>query len=697
MNVARPVRPAPPRQILPSLEIGTPNDRYEQEADRVANQVMQSSSSEAPVSQQLSPIPNNTSIQRKCSHCEEEEIQLQAQENADFSLQRKAADDFSMQGFSNTTFATDTLGHQLAQSKGNGFNLPEPTRQKMERGIGADFSQVRLHTNAPAVQMNEDLQARAFTNGRDIYFNQGEYAPHTLPGQHLLAHELTHVVQQNATSQSPAIQRIGAGDPSFEVNRIPSPVGQRPNFIYFDGGSNTIPTEELAEIDNFVAAHLADPVINLYGYNSEEGNAEDNLTLVNERLAAVQHRMLHQESPNVSYSGTINLIPDLERSHRSIFYRQYRAVEMSVGGSTFDQVRGNATTDRDCTTDEHTIIDGLQSELLTEVNTTIQRLNEFKANPGDHPEVGTHLDHNFHSHSDQTIDTLVGHLRLISTDLAALNGNTKRRCGDDVYESCAGFLAFVNGRRMTFCPGFFVENSNRFSGAIQDQEDYQRFSFLHEMAHFTRHDANDRSYRYERVFRFLSTREALDNADSIAVFVVEMMNPAQARVDSALSQPMGETLANCDPADAEKIEEALAWAERWNTDAVSGLPQAYRDRDHFRFMLPHISRWFGAVNRYSLAGIFDRYMKLEHYFGLNYIFNCVDAGFPTCSPRQPIHLDTTTGEFTVCPTYYGLHRNKRTVLLTAELTKMIPEVLDSQREAYPQLARAFRLFFFESW
>ena len=67
----------------------------------------------------------------------------------------------------------------------------------MESVIGADFSNVRVHTDSHAVQMSQDLSAHAFTHGNDVYFNEGKYNPQSSDGQHLLAHELTHTVQQS--------------------------------------------------------------------------------------------------------------------------------------------------------------------------------------------------------------------------------------------------------------------------------------------------------------------------------------------------------------------------------------------------------------------------------------------------------------------------------------------------------------------
>jgi Domain of unknown function (DUF4157) len=81
-------------------------------------------------------------------------------------------------------------------ARGSGQQLPERVRGPLERAFGADFARVRLHTDVQADQLSRALQAQAFTTGRDIFFRRGEYDADSTRGQHTLAHELTHVVQQ---------------------------------------------------------------------------------------------------------------------------------------------------------------------------------------------------------------------------------------------------------------------------------------------------------------------------------------------------------------------------------------------------------------------------------------------------------------------------------------------------------------------
>ncbi|WP_206610970.1 eCIS core domain-containing protein [Mariniphaga sediminis] len=95
----------------------------------------------------------------------------------------------------------------LNGSKGSGSPLPSGVKSQMESGFGTDFSNVRIHTDSGAAQMSRQIGAQAFTHGSDIYFNEGKFNPASESGQHLIAHELTHTVQQGASVQPKLVQR----------------------------------------------------------------------------------------------------------------------------------------------------------------------------------------------------------------------------------------------------------------------------------------------------------------------------------------------------------------------------------------------------------------------------------------------------------------------------------------------------------
>ena len=156
--------------VQPKLIIGAPNDRYEQEADRMADLVVrQISTGKIQPQKKKKETPL---IQRKCQGCQP------------------------------ASYTSNDIAQKLRQKKGQGSSLPSKIQVQMEQGFGADFSKVRVHTDSDAVRMNKQLRARAFTYGSDVYFNRGEFQPGSRDGKRLLAHELTHVVQQGINNKT---------------------------------------------------------------------------------------------------------------------------------------------------------------------------------------------------------------------------------------------------------------------------------------------------------------------------------------------------------------------------------------------------------------------------------------------------------------------------------------------------------------
>ncbi len=90
----------------------------------------------------------------------------------------------------------DDTASRINQARGSGQALDSTVQKQMSESMGYDFSNVRVHTSTEADELNQQLSAKAFTTGSDIFFKQGEYNPGSSSGQELLAHELTHVVQQ---------------------------------------------------------------------------------------------------------------------------------------------------------------------------------------------------------------------------------------------------------------------------------------------------------------------------------------------------------------------------------------------------------------------------------------------------------------------------------------------------------------------
>ena len=95
----------------------------------------------------------------------------------------------------------------IASTRGSGQSLPDDTRGMMESKMGYDFSNVNVHTDSTSDALNRSVSAKAFTTGSDVYFSGGAYNPASKDGQQLLAHELTHVVQQGGATPKVQTER----------------------------------------------------------------------------------------------------------------------------------------------------------------------------------------------------------------------------------------------------------------------------------------------------------------------------------------------------------------------------------------------------------------------------------------------------------------------------------------------------------
>jgi hypothetical protein len=90
----------------------------------------------------------------------------------------------------------DETAGRINRARGGGQPLEGAVQEQMSAAMGYDFSGVRVHTSPESDDLNRQLSARAFTTGQDIFVRQGDYAPHSSSGRELIAHELSHVVQQ---------------------------------------------------------------------------------------------------------------------------------------------------------------------------------------------------------------------------------------------------------------------------------------------------------------------------------------------------------------------------------------------------------------------------------------------------------------------------------------------------------------------
>lgn len=231
------------RLIQTKLTVGAAGDQYEQEADRTADAVLavpgpatgvQRAGEEEEEPVQAKPLMEAVTRLAQRSAEEEEPLQAKALQRAaeeEEELQAKplqrAAEEEELQAKPLQRAAEEEelqmkpavspqgsfapgqhFEGRLAAQQGRGQALPNDTRHFMERRFGADFSAVRVHTGGEAAVLNRQIYAQAFTHGNNIFFGAGKYDPGTAAGKRLLAHELTHTIQQTGGAQRQVAPRL---------------------------------------------------------------------------------------------------------------------------------------------------------------------------------------------------------------------------------------------------------------------------------------------------------------------------------------------------------------------------------------------------------------------------------------------------------------------------------------------------------
>ena len=363
-----------------------------------------------------------------------------------------------------------------------GHPLDDGTRRAFETRFGHDFGNVRIHSDSSAADAAQSVHAQAYTIGHQIVFGAGRYDPATAAGRSLLAHELTHVVQQRSG-------RAATG----------------------------------AEADAGVF----------------EQEAERNASL------------FATSSPLTFVSSPVRL---LKRDDEST-----TTVQAPTGAN-------------DCKLPQHSAIAPAIRQSLQWLQRTVTALDTFLSAPASSGSAAVRgsLQKFFKSTSAAVAQRVRDRLELVRTDITSrgdpANPDPQRRqaftveCHDKTDQTCQVANAYVTPDQNTlvFCPIFF-------DGFTPEQ---RAMSIVHEMAHaILGLNIGDRAYNYDRLLPSLSTAEALDNAESYALFTREV-GTGTAFESTA---PRDEVEEECSPSTERLARVAIARAERWNREANTTL------------------------------------------------------------------------------------------------------------------------------
>jgi hypothetical protein len=508
-------RVSSPRPIQTKLEVGAANDPLEREADQLASRIMHmadpasmSSSASGEVVQRkcqtCTDEEEKQTVQRKCQSCSDAE-KKEKDEEAPEKLSRKEGGGAAALGGT----AAPALVREVVRSPGRPLN--PTTRAFFEPRFGYDFSRVRIHSDAQASAAAQAVNALAYTVGKDVVFGAAQFAPHTTKGRTLLAHELTHVIQQ---SQGSSVRRI-SGVPV--QRRTAEAVVQREPEVKADPGA-TCDLDQHRKIEP--AAYLA-----------------------NEWL-----------------SRTIPAIEGFLSGAKTI-PAQTAAAALSKHFHSLDAAVVRYVRDR---------LETIQNDIFGRRN--------FRVNcpPASDPACGT-------------------------------------RRGSEEY---AAVVPEGNPNEINLCRPFFERK-------VEDRAS----TIIHEFGHTqlglsAQQQIVDRGYQWDAYYAYLTTGQALTNAESYAMFAREVatgFSPAHGFISDSLRECPNEWIPI--------ISDAITKARMWNHQAALHTP---------------------ARHEFSRA-----YKTLDTELKSDFSFKCIPDGGGRCGDHNVAYW-YAAGDLRICPSLIGL-------------------------------------------
>jgi uncharacterized protein DUF4157/lysine-specific metallo-endopeptidase family protein len=504
-----PVHPPAAGVVQTKLAVNKPGDEYEQEADRVAEQVMRT--------------PGQSAVR-----------------GASPRIQRLAGEPAGQVGG-----APASVNEALATP---GRPLEPTLRQDMEERFGHDFSQVRVHSGLTAEQSARDVNAYAYTVGQDIIFGAGRFAPGTVEGQRLLAHELTHVVQQSGGA--PSIQRFASCTTArMSLEECPSrdPGEQResrvgtsillyieapePGYIItnFEIGKGKLKSSAKLEPHwSEMIAKVTEPNSEweILGFSDCHGDELQNRAVRQQRADAVRAALPPAVGPHIAgVSGaalsdcmTDNGNPTARQWNRSVLIMPVRR-ELSDEGENVEGERpvprpANQSTS-DCGAKEKKEIAQAKPIADDMVRTALLYIRERQ-----NPDVKRLLRKYFNDDSDSTFEAV--HDGLLETMKGLNAGSVTFECeskGDWFYDHFCG----NDGSTVAYVRSLFGLNVHLCESAFGDSDLELATTIVHEFSHFFDF-TDDEEYcsRITGCSSSLSTADAIDNAESYAAFAWEL-------------------------------------------------------------------------------------------------------------------------------------------------------------------------------
>ena len=580
----------------PKLTIGSPDDPLEKEADDMADKVMRM---EMPAPINFSSAKN--SVNRKCAHCEEEDKQLQRKESGNGSVS-----------------VAPSIVHDVINSSG-GRSIDMDTRSFMESRFNYDFSSVKIHDGDVAAKSASSINALAYTSGNNIVFNSGQYNTNSVSGKRLLAHELTHVVQQSGNNNV--------------VNNKPAAVQRRvsPNY-------STIRDRLTRGLFDWAVTDAdAHEALNLL----KQLNATD----LRDTVAAMERDdLVDTLFSNITDSDATNESELLQRIQDN---RTHSAT--SQNGSTQTTVSNTHS----CTIAQGNIMFQAMTTAQQWLDRAIARLGEFTAAPAapGMANIRDALQTHVHTLDPAHVATLISRLQNFRTQMFSGN-NLEVGCAAPSDGMCrsmaAAYVQHSTPKQMRFCASFFTSDATWRIEAMIHEAMHAFF------ANSARGTVTDRGYAHERVYEFLSPQEAFDNADSLAMLVQVLALGRPARIN----RPQDD-ISDCTADQLRSLRPTIALAARWNLNSINVLGDTRVD---FRQGYAAERRqYFGTDNVDRIPSFLETFQESDNKLKDNLDVECETAG-GACSNTTAGYYRSfifSSGTLHVCPLFFTLSPDDR--------------------------------------
>jgi outer membrane protein OmpA-like peptidoglycan-associated protein len=682
--------------VQAKLNVGKSNDKYEVEADHVADKIVSNNTTksaepffssstsknqatqihkkenteneiqEKPLAESITPVTHLQPIQ-KCD-CDKENVQ-------------KKEEDESQNDTPNPNFE-----RQLNSSKGGGTSLSKNTQTEMESGFGTDFSNVRIHNDSNAVQMSEEIGAQAFANGNDIYFNEGKYDPNSQSGKHLLAHELTHTVQQG---KSKAIQK--ATDPNFAVTGLSDMAGGTtvPNSIFFEMGSSAVNTEE-PKLDTLAANSTQN--YDLEGFASEEGSDSLNQLVAQQRINSVSN-MLRDKG----HIGMRNPINSFSKGNGRINYRDMRKVEVRNANDASSEPNCNVTTANPTPAVTNCGTSFTTAHPIALSQATSAHSSMAGATGPERTRIEDAVRFFFGDVSHYT--TILEHLRKHVLQVADQTNTVT--CHNSCDSTCAGAVAYMPGgtgigQVLTICLSF-INNPNLDSRVT---------TLLHEAFHVVPGlGTTDQAYDAERGFTLIDPAVALTNTDTYVAFIKEINTPGSVIGGSSSRDIIDASIAG---PELTNLRRVMAFLEKWVIESTAETSSLYDTIiearglrswtgvgfPYYEDSMVFVSRIFGLTapsapplerDQVAVAGIYHRLMAMDDFLWQSNIAinkdNTVPAQFAN-GPGEPLLVNDT---------FLASGQHNMAFELVAKLVEANDRIAASEKAKYIEVIEEIRV------